>query len=229
RLKDRLDKHSDASDSDSSIHAQPHTNRFNKLKRKARYVARGKLDTGAGIHAESSATHAYGSKRRRVVAKSHTTPFTDPATSTGGGGGVVSAESDDEADAYHDIHLDQILAQVDEPADVVHHPQARAVFQRKALGVLSAQALRTLSTEHAHRVELARLLTAFLGDDAVLCPTYDRNLGLPPDSAEEARRLLQAALDRSEEYLRCMQKVRAGLLKADRYRGKIYGWCKDSD
>jgi hypothetical protein len=273
QLKERLDKASDASDSDNSIQAQQ-TNRFNKLKRKARHVARGKLNAGGGFEAGTKVTHGYGPKRRRVMMK----PFAQS-----GEEGLSSEE--DEDDAYHGIQLERILAQVHEPADVLHHDPTLAVFGRKALQVLSKHALRTLSTEHAHRVELARLLTAFLGDDAVLvmrayqkeapvgtlrpadqapstnghtedgipvpvkavtrgqtadeaqlslaqdfiCPTYDRNLGLPAESAEEARRLLQAALDRSEEYLRCMHKVRAGLLRADRYRSKIFGWCKDSD
>lgn len=55
----------------------------------------------------------------------------------------------------------------------------------------------------------------------------DRDFGLSAESAEESRQLAQIALQRSEEFIRCMTDVRMGLLKANRRKHMVYGWCKD--
>ena len=247
-----------ASDSDSSI-GRATTNRFNKLKRKSRFRSRGKLDDSTGVKTDTT-VHLYGAKRRAAIS---------------------SGVEDD--DPYKEVSVEELLAPLTTPADLPTHPAHSVAFRRQAIPVLAAQALETISTEHEHRVQLSRLLTAFLGDDPTLImrqyegdvkgtslrqqptdgvkeesgavdsepvkavtrgaavaeeesivaqdfvsPEYDRNLGMGADEAEEARRLLQAALDRSEEYLRCMQRARMGLLKAERYRRRAYRWCKDA-
>lgn len=263
KLKEVVDRPDDASDSDHSI-GDAQTNRYNKLKRKSRFVNRGKLNIGGGIKSDTKETF-YGSKKRATISSKADNDF-----------------SSDEDDAYHGINIEDILAPISEPSEVVTHPAHRVTFRRHTLPILASHALQTIATEHEHRVQLSRLLTAFLGDDPSLImekyegeiagtslqipvglaanplaeesnvpvkamtrktaaaeensiimsefvtPSYDRNLGIPPDEAEEARRLLQAALDRSEEYLRCMQRVRSGLVKADRYRKRTWRWCKDS-
>lgn len=255
RLKEVAQRPDDGSDSDNSI-GDVQTNRFNKLKRKSRFVSRGRLNGPTGLSVDTKDAY-YGARKRKVI----------HLRSTAEGG------SSDEDDAYRDINIEQLLAPIDDPAEVAAHPTHKLTFRRKALPILASHALQTISTEHAHRVHLSRLLTAFLGDDPTLImqkydsseaslltpssitedfqhktmtrksvaqeedsllalefvtPVYDRNLGIAPDEAEEARRLLQAALDRSEEYLRCMQRVRSGLLRADRCRKRTWKWCKES-
>lgn len=252
KLREVSERGDDASDSENSI-GEAQTNRYNKLKRKARFVSKGQLTSVGGIRTDTRTTY-FGNKKRATISSK------------------MSKElSSDEEDAYHDVALEAILAPISEPYEVISHPAHKVTFRRQTLPLLAAHALQTISTEHEHRVQLSRLLTAFLGDDPSLImdkfesevsgtslqtpvglaaniigddgmvpvkamtrnkaaaeesmaiagdfitPGYDRNLGIPPDEAEEARRLLQAALDRSEEYLRCMQRVRSGLVKADRY------------
>lgn len=264
KIKEVSERRDDASDSETSI-GEAQTNRFNKLKRKSRFVSRGRLNVVGGIKTDTKET-VYGNKRRATITSRR-----------------YREDSSDSEDAYHDVAIDEILAPISDPAEVVAHPAHRMTFRRQTLPILASHAMQTISTEHEHRVQLSRLLTAFLGDDpflimqkyesdiagsslqdpivpavalnlsedgelpvkamtrrtaaaeessalasSFLTPSYDRNLGLAPDEAEEARRLLQAALDRSEEYLRCMQKVRSGLVKADRYRKRTWRWCKDS-
>lgn len=317
-LKRAVHRPDDASDSDSSIGAAP-TNRFNKLKRKSRFRSRGKLDDSTGVRTDT-VVHHYGTKRRAVISgreKSSGSNGRDHAAT-----GVVEGETSDEDDPYRDVSVEELLAPLTNPADLPTHPALSVAFRRQTISVLASQALETISTEHEHRVQLSRLLTAFLGDDPTLVmrqyegevkgtslrqqpgdsiqaiedaavaaavsaslaegratdagetqlngsgggdgevkvetpavlpvatkavtrgavvaeeeslvaqdfisPEYDRNLGMGADEAEEARRLLQAALDRSEEYLRCMQRARMGLLKAERYRRRAYRWCKDA-
>jgi hypothetical protein len=54
------------------------------------------------------------------------------------------------------------------------------------------------------------------------------DLGLTPSEASEVRRMVQAALERSQEFLRCLEKVRAALVRADKQRKMVWLWCKDS-
>lgn len=62
-----------------------------------------------------------------------------------------------------------------------------------------------------------------------LAPAFsrpDRNVGLPPPEADEARRLLQLYIQKQEEICRGAQKVYDGLLRADRYRKLVLKWAK---
>ena len=58
--------------------------------------------------------------------------------------------------------------------------------------------------------------------------TSPADLGLTPAEASEVRRMVQAALERSQEFLRCLEKVRLALVRADKQRKTVWLWCKDS-
>ena len=58
--------------------------------------------------------------------------------------------------------------------------------------------------------------------------TSPADLGLTPTEASEVRRMVQAALERSQEFLRCLEKVRSALIRADKQRKMVWLWCKDS-
>lgn len=55
----------------------------------------------------------------------------------------------------------------------------------------------------------------------------DRDYGIRSDEAEDTRQLTQIAQQRSEEFIRCMTKVRFGLLRAERYQRQVFKWCKE--
>lgn len=55
----------------------------------------------------------------------------------------------------------------------------------------------------------------------------DRDFGLSKETAEESRQLAQIALQRSEEFIRCMTNVRMGLLRAERRKDMVYSWCDE--
>jgi hypothetical protein len=59
-------------------------------------------------------------------------------------------------------------------------------------------------------------------------PVNLADLGLTPGEASEIRRMVQAALERSQEFLRCLEKVRLALDRADKQRKTVWTWCKDS-
>ncbi|KAL7274168.1 hypothetical protein RUND412_002950 [Rhizina undulata] len=54
----------------------------------------------------------------------------------------------------------------------------------------------------------------------------DRDYGLPASEAEDTRRLLATAVQREDEFLRGLQRVREGLLRAERLRKTVWGWCR---
>lgn len=57
--------------------------------------------------------------------------------------------------------------------------------------------------------------------------SIDRDYGIRPEEAEDTRQLTQIAQQRSEEFVRCMTKVRFGLLRAEKYQAKVYKWCQE--
>ncbi|TGZ76883.1 hypothetical protein EX30DRAFT_344555 [Ascodesmis nigricans] len=54
----------------------------------------------------------------------------------------------------------------------------------------------------------------------------DRNFGLPQVEADETRRMLMAAVQRQDEFLRGLNRLRMGLLRAERLRKKVWEWCR---
>lgn len=54
----------------------------------------------------------------------------------------------------------------------------------------------------------------------------DKNLGLPPNEAEETRRLLNTYVQKQEEITRGAEKFYDSLLRADRKRKQVLKWCK---
>lgn len=54
----------------------------------------------------------------------------------------------------------------------------------------------------------------------------DRDFGLPAPEAEETRRILLLYVQKQEEIVRNAESMLMGLLKADRARKEVWGWCK---
>ena len=54
----------------------------------------------------------------------------------------------------------------------------------------------------------------------------DRDFGLPPNEAEDMRRLLTAYVQKQEEVVRGAEKLCEGLLRAERMRQTVFKWCK---
>ncbi|KAK9235601.1 RXT2-like protein [Lipomyces kononenkoae] len=55
----------------------------------------------------------------------------------------------------------------------------------------------------------------------------DRDFGFPPEIAQETRQLAQMTSQRGEEFIRSLYKIRSGILRADRFRAKVYKWCRE--
>ncbi|KAF3939540.1 hypothetical protein ABW19_dt0209916 [Dactylella cylindrospora] len=60
-------------------------------------------------------------------------------------------------------------------------------------------------------------------------PEHDeeaRNFGIPAYEAEETRQLLLLAVQKEEEFIRGLERVRDMLLRADRMRKEVWDWCR---
>lgn len=55
----------------------------------------------------------------------------------------------------------------------------------------------------------------------------DADFGFEPQEAEETRQLLQIVLQRNEEYIRCLQKIRSGCVRTTRLKEKLWDWCTE--
>ncbi|KAI5808972.1 RXT2-like protein [Peziza echinospora] len=56
--------------------------------------------------------------------------------------------------------------------------------------------------------------------------SVDRDFGIPASEADETRRLLLAAVQRQEEFMRGLNKVHAGLLQAKHRKEEVWRWCR---
>ena len=93
------------------------------------------------------------------------------------------------------------------------------------------------SEEHQPRRPTTRLQTAVAEASTATTSTQmlitpqsevDRVLELTPKQSADARRTVQAALERSQEFVRCLVRVRNAIVRADTMRQKVMGWCEDA-
>ena len=93
------------------------------------------------------------------------------------------------------------------------------------------------SEEHQPRRPTTRLQTAVAEASTTTTSTQmlitpqsevDRVLELTPKQSADARRTVQAALERSQEFVRCLVRVRNAIVRADTMRQKVMGWCEDA-
>ncbi|GMM27953.1 Rxt2 protein [Martiniozyma asiatica (nom. inval.)] len=62
-------------------------------------------------------------------------------------------------------------------------------------------------------------------------PNYQRDaeLNLPTNESEELRQLIQIALQRNEEFVRSLSKIRNGFVRSTRLRDFVWKWCVEMD
>lgn len=239
------------------------SNRGNKLKRGG-----GELDPSRveGVHNDTMEVEYSGRKRRVIVP-----PVPRPAPL----GLAIDSGSEDDDDVYRSVKLDQLLAPVLHPADVVLHPALSQTFQSTTARALAQQTIEVIEKEQETVVQLLRLMTVFLGDDPSTLlannldlPEYnhhltlnvvkdetedsedrrvtrnlglleedpffalprlvrDPTLGLDAELVENTRHHVQIALQRLDEYIRCLSQVRTGLVRTDRLKDQLFKWCRE--
>ncbi|GMM35816.1 Rxt2 protein [Saccharomycopsis crataegensis] len=55
----------------------------------------------------------------------------------------------------------------------------------------------------------------------------DSDNGVDPQIANEVRQIVQIILQRNREYIRSLQRIRSGLIRAERLKDQVYKWCKE--
>ncbi|VBB80049.1 Putative protein of unknown function [Podospora comata] len=164
-IRKKLKRKSYDSDSDSSID-QP-TNRGNKLKKRSRFVARGRLTGSAGPAAYKEIAEHAGYQRAII---NHNPPLIDED-------GYDITSDDDEQEVqeaiasamddnpYSDVHLEQIFAPLTSVTDLPTHPAMSKPFTSKALTELVDQARIIMQSENKALWKVKPLLTKLVGDN----------------------------------------------------------------
>ncbi|VEU23362.1 DEKNAAC104522 [Brettanomyces naardenensis] len=89
----------------------------------------------------------------------------------------------------------------------------------------------TINQKNSHVVS-NEASNRLIDDPFFQLPQYKRdfNFGIRrKEDAEEARQLIQIALQRNEEFIRSLSSIRMGFIKAERLKDNIFRWCKELD
>ncbi|KAK4180258.1 RXT2-like protein [Triangularia setosa] len=164
-IRKKLKRKSYDSDSDSSIE-QP-TNRGNKLKKRSRFVARGRLTGSAGPAGYKEIAEHAGYQRAII---NHNPPLIDQD-------GYDITSDDDEQEVqealaiamddnpYSDVHLEQIFRPLTSVTDLPTHPAISKPFTSRALTELVDQARIIMQSENKALWKVKPLLTKLVGDN----------------------------------------------------------------
>lgn len=161
-MKLAMRRHDNDSDSDTTI-AQP-TNRGNKLKRNARHVREGRLDT----------THGRSYKKRidyagydRYILNENPLRFDDD-------GDLIDEDEYDPDDQDSDDHngnpwadtkLEELLAPLTSAADLAHHPSLSVPFLSRPISEMAENARQAMHREKETLWHIKQLLLRLRGDD----------------------------------------------------------------
>ena len=158
------------SDSDTSIHA--HTNRGNKLKRRAKYVREGRLDDTGGLAHRKKINHA--GYTRHIIANNPPLYDNDGDVFTPGESDNERGASPIEENAFGDVQLEHLLRPLTAASDLPNHPSLSIAYKSKALTQMADEALEMVRREKECLWKAKRLLQRCRGDaDWVPCETFE--------------------------------------------------------
>ncbi|OLL26365.1 Transcriptional regulatory protein rxt2 [Neolecta irregularis DAH-3] len=221
-LKAALARDNQASDSDDDIHGYL-LNRGNKLKKHASLVHGAKLRAARGLALDREVVQ-YQGHSRSIIAR-NTDDCQDP-----------SDWPDD--DPYTDIHIKDLFKQVSTPSEIHSHPTISKTFAQNKISLLADQTHEMITSAHADSIRLTNLYSTFLNDDpGTIMSSFDsdqeniservmRLYYVKPrentQEEEELKSLARAGLERCDEFVRIMERVRMNLLKAERLKNQIW-------
>jgi hypothetical protein len=135
--------------------------------------------------------------------------------------------SQPENDGAQSAPLDTI-EMVDDDEPKASKPQDDVSPKEDSLAPPEPRRMTTRSANHNNGASPAPPSPSVEIDPFFYPPDYkvDRDNGLPPGEAEETRRLLAAAVQRQDEFMRGLKRVQDGLLRAESMRKKVWGWCR---
>ncbi|KAF9887453.1 hypothetical protein FE257_010170 [Aspergillus nanangensis] len=175
---------------------------------------------GTGTHLNNSRTenaqpeHAQPSETERALGLEHNRPAVNENTHTGAE--ILNSKQGDETDKDEEM---QDGSSPDPPRRMTTRAQTNAAnpqqdndTDRLSLSA-SSDTLSTLPTPHP----------LFLVSDSI---RPDPNFGLPPNEAEETRRLLWSYVQKQEETVRGFEHMLECLLRACRMKDDVLEWCK---
>ncbi|KAK0640980.1 RXT2-like protein [Cercophora newfieldiana] len=153
------------SDSDSSI--EHNTNRGYKLKKRARFVKKGRLDPSNGPAAYKEVAEHAGF--RRAIINENPPLIDDEGYELDSDDNeervqeAIAAAEDE--NPYSSIHLEHLLAPLTAVTDLPNHPTLSRPFTSKALTELVKQCRSLMHKENAALWKVKPLLTKLIGDN----------------------------------------------------------------
>jgi hypothetical protein len=120
------------------------------------------------------------------------------------------------------------IEMVDDDEPKASKPQDDVSPKEDSLAPPEPRRMTTRSANHNNGASPAPPSPSVEIDPFFYPPDYkvDRDNGLPPGEAEETRRLLAAAVQRQDEFMRGLKRVQDGLLRAESMRKKVWDWCR---
>ena len=173
-MKVALKRRPSDSDSETSIHAP--TNRGHKLRKSAKHVREGRLDSTGGLAWRKSVTHA--GYTRRIVARN---PVLHDADGDVYEAGDLLSEDERgreaeavEDDAFGSVRLEELLRPLTAASELPEHPSLSVAYKSKAVTQMAEEALEMVRREKAVLWKAKRLLQRFRGDaDWVPCEVFE--------------------------------------------------------
>ncbi|PSK37459.1 hypothetical protein B9Z65_2201 [Elsinoe australis] len=160
-MKLALKRKGDESDSDDSI--RQHTNRGNKLKRKAHHIREGRLDTSGGHSYRKRIEHA--GYQRYIIHENppmydHDGDLVDPDEEYD-----EDNMSPAEENPFEETKLEHILMPLNAPGDLADHPGLSVPYTTKHITEMAENAREMLHRERETIAKMKALLERFRGDD----------------------------------------------------------------
>jgi len=147
-------------------------------------------------------------------------------TASGPRDAVCSSENKDTHQATQDIGMEDDDTRVSKSEDQSSHDEemreASAPSEPRRMTTRSANQNNGGSPAPPSEAPSIEIDPFFFPPDYKV----NRDNGLPAAEAEETRRLLSAAVQRQDEFLRGLKKVQDGLLRAESMRKKVWDWCR---
>lgn len=153
--------HADVEDDDAT---PTHTNRGNKLKRRAQFAREGRLDSSGGLSYRKQVNHA---------GYTRTTISTNPPLFDSDGEPASPTSSDNEHerhlqpfedDPFGEVQLEHLLRPLTAAHELVDHPSLSGAYKSKALTQMADEALEMLRRERETLWKAKRLLRRFRGE-----------------------------------------------------------------
>ncbi|KAJ9668569.1 hypothetical protein H2201_001211 [Coniosporium apollinis] len=176
------------------------------------------IDQSGGIASDASGGIADGISAAPVSSDSQSAPNEDQATTNGGQSTALVTTEGQQPNG------DAPPSPPDEADDSASQPPAHRMTTRAQAHANSNPLSPRSSPTQSATADIVPPIHPFFHFPPLCRP--DRDVGLPPEVAEDTRKFLNLYVQRQEEVIRGVEQLYDGLLKAERMRKEVIKWAK---